>query len=677
MIAPCGSREVRRLAGAAGLAAAFALLVPGPAVLAAAPAATTAAASTATKIVAIRSEREGKNQVVRLETDGRPGGTVEKRAAPLRLVVSLPGLRNAVPAGISTLGGPFAKKVAVGRAPRGGRDGVQVVLSLWAPAAFDIRRDAAGLSIVLSEEAGETVAAAGAETARAPSPAAIGPRLSLAEAIRRTLAVSTQLRLAREDSRASRGSLQQAAGQFDPSVTIVPAFQRGLNAVLQSAPASSRAVSGTELLPLTDEVDTFTIDLALPFRFRNGMVVSPFLSTQSYQDRTDSWIPTRYQSDAGLRIDWPLGKGGGTASAGAAEHAARLEADASLHQVAFTASDSVLNTVLAYWALVAAEERLALLERSCDQQRKIERLSQALVQADEISRSELDRIRARVADAEAAAAQGRQSLVAARVGLARSMGTVVADLDDAPLASDPLPPLPATGEMEKSPASRLSALAASRRADLQAARKRREAADVLLTAARIDLRPRVDLSLRAGYGGVSEDPTRGAASPAGIWDSFGGRWAGPNFALSLRFQLPFGNNAYRGQWVQAGSALEQADLTALNLSRTAGSQTVKLADSVRRSVEEVSARDVSAQENDRTVSAAFEQYRAGELSLVDAIVTERNQTQAGLDLIASRQTLAARVAQLRFETGSLVPYVVKGDDVAFGEPSAVGLSFSE
>jgi outer membrane protein TolC len=436
-------------------------------------------------------------------------------------------------------------------------------------------------------------------------------------------------------------------------------------------------VPGTEFLPLTDEIDTFTTDLAIPFRFRNGIVASPFLSTLAAQDVTKSGIPTRFQADAGLRIDWPLGKGGGTASAGAAERAARLGSEAALHLVAQAASESILNTVLAYWTLAAAQERLVLLERSADQQRQIERVSQTLVQADEIPRSELDRIRARVADAETSAAQARQLLVAARVDLAIAMGSVVADLNDAPLAADALPPSPGLAELEKAPAGLLAAIASRRRADLAAARKQRDAADVLWTAARIDLRPRFDLSVQASYSALGEDATKGAANLDGTWNAITGRWAGPNAALSLRFELPFGNNASRGQWVQAGAAREQADIAALNLARTAASRTAELSVSVQRSAAEVSARDVSAQENDRAVSAAFEQLRAGELSLVDAIVTERNQTQAGLDLVASRRTLASLVAQLRFETGSLVPYVVNGADVAFGEASPVGLSFAE
>ena len=657
-----------------------------------------AASLGATKLVAVRSDKEGSRQVIRLESDGRAAATVEKRSGPLRLVVSLPGVRNAVPGASLKLSGPFVRKVGFRKASQDGRGGVQVVLYLASPASHEVRRDATGLSIVLSEEGPAADLGTGAQPVRVSSPSVTGPRISLADAIRQTLEASPDLRLAREAYRARRGLLVEAAGPFDPTIRFVPTYQRALSTVLAPGPgiagraglfvsspaqgASFAAVgfgfpflsADTSTIPVADEVDTFTMDLQLPFRFRNGLVASPFLTSTSTRDRTTSG-PAFYQVEAGLQVDVPLGRGAGSASAGAAEKAARLEAEAALELVGHEASRRVLGTVLTYWNLVAAQERLALLERSADQQRQIGQHTQALVAADELARSEMDRVRARGADAETAAASARQALVAARVDLARSMGALVADLNDAPLAADPLPEAPGETEMERLSAPALTALAGSFRADLRAARRRLEAADVLWTAARVDLRPRIDLSIRAGYMGLHEERDRGVLSLDGIGKSISGRWSGPNAIFSLRIELPFGNNALRGAWVLAGSVRERAGLSALDLERTVGIRMVELSSSVRQAAAEAASRRVSAEESDRMVGAAFEQLRAGELSLIDAILTERIQTQAGLDLVASRQLVASLVAQLRFEAGSLLKVVTRGEDVETGEASPVGLSF--
>jgi outer membrane protein TolC len=702
-------------------------------------------AAGATKLVAVRSEKVSQGQSVRLEADGRLQGTVDRKAGPLRLVVTLPGVRNAVGSMGVSARGPFVRRIGLARTSGTEKSGTRVTLYLDSPAAHEVRRDASGLSIVLTAEAaGQPAGAAAAGQSRSVSEAATGPRITLSEAIRRTLEASPEILLARQTLRSQRGFLQQAAGEFDTTVVFQPLFRRGLSAVMagaQKTPSSGttsfRITGGlldnlgreleqdrdpfaaggavrqlranpsfprestpdllkgqvlgmqTSLLPgfgpssvdlsgypSAEKLDTFTMDLELPFHFRNGMVVSPLLQTQAVQDRSVTGVPTEFQATAGLRLDWPLAKGGGAASADANERAARLEVEAALQTVASTASRSVLQTVLSYWALAAAEERLALVERSTQQQQQIEKFSQALVTADEIPRSELDRIRARSADAEAAAAQARQALVSARIDLARAIGSTVVDLGDAPLARDPLPDPPTTSELGKVSPGELSALASSRRADVKAAMRHRDAADVLLTASRINLRPRIDFSVQAGYSGLYEDAALDATSGTGCWRSITGRWAGPNVALGLRFELPFGNDTYRGQFVQAGSVREQAEISAKDLERTAVIQVLGLSLSVRRAEAEASARQEAAMESDRMVATSFEQFRGGELSLIDAILTERGQTQAALDYVTARQALASSVAELRFEMGSLVPYSAKEQDVTFGVPVPIGLSFA-
>src|SRR5262249_30599735 len=69
--------------------------------------------------------------------------------------------------------------------------------------------------------------------------------------------------------------------------------------------------------------------------------------------------------------------------------------------------------------------------------------------------SELDLINARYADAEAAVAGARRALIAARIALTRSAGLSVTDLDEAPLASDPLPETAPAASVEQIPVARL------------------------------------------------------------------------------------------------------------------------------------------------------------------------------------------------------------------------------
>ena len=56
----------------------------------------------------------------------------------------------------------------------------------------------------------------------------------------------------------------------------------------------------------------------------------------------------------------------------------------------------------------------------------------------------------------------------------------------------------------------------------------------------------------------------------------------------------------------------------------------------------------------RTVESEIERLKAGESTLIDTLLTEQQQTESRLGLIAARQELAQLIAQLRFESGTLL-----------------------
>lgn len=441
-------------------------------------------------------------------------------------------------------------------------------------------------------------------------------------------------------------------------------------------------------LPRNTVRDSLTLDLSVPFPTRSGLIVSPVLSFEgvkdNFGDKPSSGlfggkaIPTSFTAIAGLAFQMPLGRRGGITSTAATEKASRLNYEAAQEDVAQFAAQSALDTALAYWSLSAAQERLALFERSAASQRRITELSDALVQGDEIPRSELSRINARSADAEASAADARRALVVARVNLARTMGLTVTDLDEAPLAADPLPSGTDLGRLNETPLAELLEGAQRRRSDLRAARSREKATDVFLRAARADLRPIVDLNLQVDYRGLYEDEAfKSLFHPRSYWDALTGRLVGPSIQLGLHFEIPVENNAARGRLVQAGALRDRSEISARNLERVIKSRALQSANDLRISVREVGVRKQAEKHYEETIGSSFERYRAGELSLIDAILTERDVTSALLSLIAARQRYASNLAQLRFETGSLLRYSIRDGSVGFGEYDAYSLTFEK
>ncbi len=454
-------------------------------------------------------------------------------------------------------------------------------------------------------------------------------------------------------------------------------------------PALGAQLVALGTLPKAEETDTFTLDLRYPFASRDGCVLSPVLylegTRNNFIGKPDNpafggkGLPTLYRGIVGLSLDVPLARGFGKGSAAAPESAARLNLAAALESLAQTASDRVLQTVIAYWNLAAAQEVYGLQLRSAALQRRALELSEALASADEIARVELFRVKARTADAEAAAAQARRSVVSARVELARAMGLAIEDLDAAPLAAGALPSVDAAKEAARLAEAQLMPVLErvhQNRADVKAAWKRRDASQVLLAAARRDLKPRFDFSLQAGYGGIYEDgrfEVTSAVSPTGFWRSFTGRYVGPSVKVGVKFEIPIGNNFFRGNLVRSQALFEESEIVARNLERTARARAFEAARSVREVGRETASRAEAARYQEESIRASYERFRAGDMPLLDALLTERSLTQSQLSLVSARQTYAARVARLRFEAGTLLPYTISGDDVLFGKPEPTGL----
>lgn len=435
-------------------------------------------------------------------------------------------------------------------------------------------------------------------------------------------------------------------------------------------------------LPRESETDTLNVDLRLMQPFRNGMSIGPILFLQgtrfAFSDKPDSpafggtGVPTLYRAVLGLSVDAPLLRGGGAGSAGAEERSAKLQREAASERLVQAASDAILGTTISYWNLAAAQELQKLLVKGSAAQRRIGELSRALVEGDELPRAELSRVDAHTADAEAAALQAGRSVAAARVELARAMGLDISRIEDAPLAADPLPSAADLSLPDAKASEALVARLAELRGDVRAARKRAEAARVLEHAARLDLRPRLDLSVQGGWNAFYEDPAfaiNKAWNPTGYWRGFQESYVGPSIQVSLVLELPIGNGVQRGRLVNTEAFRAQTEIRARELERQAVNEARELAQTLPATARETRAREAAAAEAEKTVGTAYERFRAGETTLLDAVMTERVRTQALADLVGARQTLVLRDARLKWAAGALLPATRADGEVRFGDPA--------
>lgn len=419
--------------------------------------------------------------------------------------------------------------------------------------------------------------------------------------------------------------------------------------------------------PTLQEGHQFSLTLGYQMPFRTGTVVTPLFTVQRTETHNVGKGTTKpnflgrstrdtYRAGLALDVQTPLLRGFGYAAVTGPERAARLGVIASNAEVHQQESVTALRTALAYWNLIAAQQRAALFEESLNRQLQLSSLARSLAAADEIARVELLNVDSRVADARGFLASARSALATARIELAKQLGVQVLTVDDAPLASDGFPDVADYNDLKDIAPDAMQKMAVDGRFDVLAASRRLDASRVLIDTARSNLRQRLDLGLTVGYLGFEENQNVGK----GFRGALLGNWVGPSVLLSLHYELPFGNNFALGQLQQAYALANSGDVRLTNLRRTIDSRIVEALSNLKNAAAEVDRGEAAVRLYRQTIDNEYTKYKAGESTLIDYILTEENLTGALSTLISARQAYAEALARLRYETGTLVTYGPSG-----------------
>jgi outer membrane protein TolC len=437
-------------------------------------------------------------------------------------------------------------------------------------------------------------------------------------------------------------------------------------------------------------------DFQLSRRLRNGIVLAPFTTGQfestNYKGKAQSFdfggkgLEDLYTFKAGVSAVVPLARGRGADATGALERASRLEAQASRSALRHAISESVLDTVSAYWQLKSAQGAMEVAQKSLTLQEQLLELTRAAINAGEVPAADLARSEAGEARARARLFDTERSFHEARVNLAIVIGVAVSDDDRSlPRVRDEFPaiaagdastsaasapgaaatPAPATTPAAgadpqppgaSSPAipsilgpadtSKLVTASDARRADLESATLRERAAQASARGAETDKRSRLDVVSETYTSAIDERKLANTID----------RWVGPSQNLRLEFEHPFGNNIREGRYAQRRAELSQRLIEAQDLRRQIQLAVVRTTMQVRQAAGRLEQSRVGVDASQRTTDAEIERFRSGEATLIDTLLTEQQLVDARLALVSAQADLATFLAQLRFETGTLVRF---------------------
>jgi outer membrane protein TolC len=430
-------------------------------------------------------------------------------------------------------------------------------------------------------------------------------------------------------------------------------LEGGLGSLITQYDEAQRRLERLGVAPVDEAFYTGRLRVGLTKLFRSGISINPYFDTSAegtnFVDKPrdpnfgGKGIEDLYTFRLGANLTLPLMRGRGGDAVAAGERAARIDRDVAeldaRHQLSLTA----LQTALTYWDLRAAQHSAEIAAASVEKQGEIVKATQQLIAADELPQSEGARTEAAMARARARLSEAERRLVEARVALATVMGIAAsAEASSLPVAGDPFPAAPAEGATAAAVPAGVTP--GERRPDIVAAERNEEANRIIERAAVIDQRARLDLTGGLFYTALDERTVSNAVD----------RWVGPSTNISLNLEKPFGNNAARGRVVQSRAQVEQARVETTDLKRQNQLQIVRLTGSIEEAAERVRLAQSSVDSYTKLVEAELERFRIREATLIDTILTETQLFDARLQLVNAQRDLARLLAELRYETGTLI-----------------------
>lgn len=467
--------------------------------------------------------------------------------------------------------------------------------------------------------------------AAAGQPPDVPRTLGLLDAVELTLANDPLLVQAAARVDSASGSLLAESGAFDPVVSS------SVDQETAQAPVASGQAS---------ELRTLSTGVGVSRRLRTGLTVAPEVGVL----RTDE--PGAAVSNLGtlaVTLRQPLLRGRGREVVTAGERFAEREVAASRLDLEQTTAVRVLTVVAQYWLLEAAARNVEILRETEDRARDLLETTRRLVEADQTPAAELVQVEANLAAKEAARIGGERELFAARQDLGREIGLDGGRIAALPLPADPFPVVQAA-DVPAPESARFAAEARARRADLRAARERLSGTDILTRSAGDTLKPQLDLILVPSYSGLVQG--------TGTGDFFSPLYRnvpGLSSSVGLALSWPTANRRGRGELLRAQAIRRQAAAEVEAFEKAIAADVPAALDAVANAALQVEKAAAAVALFERAVINEEKKLRAGSSTLLDLISQRDRLTSARQTQVSAQLSLAIALAELRFQTGTLLP----------------------
>lgn len=182
------------------------------------------------RLLAIRPTTTESADRVELVGDGALAFAVRRAQAPNRVVVELPGAWNAVGRDEIPFLSPRLDGITVSQTLRAAQPITQIAFRASPGVTYFATPQPSGVLVSFTTPDAATPSApavsVSSQPAPAPPPAGPGERITLVDALKRTLDLSPEVKKAKETADLRRGVVREALGQFDLLAFISPTWER-------------------------------------------------------------------------------------------------------------------------------------------------------------------------------------------------------------------------------------------------------------------------------------------------------------------------------------------------------------------------------------------------------------------------------------------------------------------
>jgi outer membrane protein len=460
--------------------------------------------------------------------------------------------------------------------------------------------------------------------------------VALDAVISATLGKSPVLLLAAAEVERARGAMLAAREPFDDSLTAELAGRRGYEFSQPQPPE----------VPVAISLDQRSVSAGWSKQFRSGITVTSVASTSQTQFRTQ---PPLDLTEASVRVALiaHLLRDRGSAITASPERASAAALAASTFEGKEAIAQQVLQSALAYWEYLAAQERLAVFVASEALARRTAMETRALVQADERTLAEAIQAQGHYASRRAARIAAELEVLGAWQQVALVAGLDARDLSGLP---EPTTEFPKPGPEPTAEAlARWSKDALELRPVLAAAEMRIQETEVQMRAARNDFSPSLDLELGVGYSAeILGAGLRQLAIP------FYRDTPGVDASIRLRYGVALEHSRARGRLIQSRVLYEEQRLAASEAQRQLQLGVRMAFETVKHSRLGLKESEEAASLLQQTVDSERLKFHLGSSTVFTVIQAEELLTGALLARIDGRASYAVALAKLRFESGTLL-----------------------